>query len=293
MAAAVVAAIDALEATLNEAVQNSKIMNTLDREISKALGLLVDLILLPFLPLLVGAIISLYGAVIEFGKWWNNVTTILEKEGILGLVKASLEIDKKIATDWVENLMKFLFGTDAERSAAVAGAIKVVTDFFKTVFGWTLLPQILEFLFGQTNKALKSIDFGVLVKSLTAAASLIWKIVEFIFTGMASIFKNVVDFTINLGKGTGADLLWSIADKIINGIPMVAKIGVESATGMFQSGYNAAASINPFKSQTTNTSTTNKATTSNNNFNFYGLQPEQLPDKIMSELRKYGAGFFL
>jgi len=70
--AALAVAIDALEAVLTEAVNNSKIMATLDREISKALGLLVDLILLPFLPLLVGGIIQLYMAILGFGNLWNK-----------------------------------------------------------------------------------------------------------------------------------------------------------------------------------------------------------------------------
>jgi hypothetical protein len=72
MASSVTTSIDALTAVVKEGIDNSKIINMLDREISRALGLLVDLILLPFMPLLVWAIINLYHAVLALGKAWGE-----------------------------------------------------------------------------------------------------------------------------------------------------------------------------------------------------------------------------
>ncbi len=57
-----------LAQAIQKMVKQSKIVNMVQEQIAKALGLLVDLILLPFLPLLVWGIINLYKAILLLGK---------------------------------------------------------------------------------------------------------------------------------------------------------------------------------------------------------------------------------
>ena len=72
MAAGVTPAVEALTAVLTEAVAQSRILQALDKIIGQTLGLLVDLILLPFLPILIWVLKGLLAWVIDFGKWWND-----------------------------------------------------------------------------------------------------------------------------------------------------------------------------------------------------------------------------
>jgi len=52
--------------------KESKILSTFFDTVGKALGLLVDLILLPFLPILIWALVFLYTAIMWLGKIWND-----------------------------------------------------------------------------------------------------------------------------------------------------------------------------------------------------------------------------
>jgi len=57
-----------LVAALHKATSQSKILGVIQSSIGKALGLLVDLILLPFLPLITWGIIGLFNAIMEWNK---------------------------------------------------------------------------------------------------------------------------------------------------------------------------------------------------------------------------------
>lgn len=65
-------ALEGVKKVLEVGIKNSKIMQTVQQTIAKALGLLVDLILLPFLPLIVWALIKLFQAVVALGKAWDS-----------------------------------------------------------------------------------------------------------------------------------------------------------------------------------------------------------------------------
>jgi hypothetical protein len=57
-----------LVAALHKATAQSKIIGVINSSISKALGLFIDLVLLPFLPLITAGIINLYTAIMEWNK---------------------------------------------------------------------------------------------------------------------------------------------------------------------------------------------------------------------------------
>jgi hypothetical protein len=61
-----------LTAAIHKAVSQSKIIGVIVSSISKALGLLIDLILLPFLPIITWGIIQLYNSIMEWNKWWGK-----------------------------------------------------------------------------------------------------------------------------------------------------------------------------------------------------------------------------
>jgi hypothetical protein len=58
-------------------VKQSKIVGVFFDTVGKAMGLLVDLILLPFLPVIIFVLIRLFQSVMWFGKLWKDVTTPL------------------------------------------------------------------------------------------------------------------------------------------------------------------------------------------------------------------------
>lgn len=67
------AGVAGLTSVLRTALNQSKIFTTLLGTVGQALGLLVDLVLLPFLPILVAGIILLYKAIIDFGVLWKSL----------------------------------------------------------------------------------------------------------------------------------------------------------------------------------------------------------------------------
>jgi hypothetical protein len=62
-----------LAAALYKATQQSKIVSVMESSIAKALGLLIDLVLLPYLPLITWGIIQLYNSITDFGKQWGEL----------------------------------------------------------------------------------------------------------------------------------------------------------------------------------------------------------------------------
>lgn len=324
------AAIDTLTATLQESIDNSKIMKTLDEQISSALGLLVDLILLPFLPLLVGGIIQLYMAVIDFGKWWDNVTGVLKEEGLLGLIKLSLTAMYEGLSDWVGNLLKFLFGTDEEKDAAKKKAIDGILNFIDNV-KLSFLPLavalwILDILMG--GKTVKMIESGIRM-ALEAVGSLVQSIIEFIFEGGTSLANTAVEFSIKVAKGVG-DFLWGVLewvynlatkgaehsiDFVVNLLPnlktdvsgkdfwdQIGLGGVFSAGGDFGKmlGFADGGVVPGPKGKAQlavvhggETITPPGQSGGSLTFNFYGLTNEELPEKVRSILRQDGTRYMV
>ena len=65
--------IMALVSIIGDALSNSKILTTILGTVGQALGLLIDVILLPFLPILITGIIWLYEGIMIFYKFWNGI----------------------------------------------------------------------------------------------------------------------------------------------------------------------------------------------------------------------------
>ena len=74
--------IMALVDILKDAVSNSKILTTILGTIGQALGLLIDVILLPFLPILITGIIWLYQGIMLFYKLWSGIWSSKVIQGV-------------------------------------------------------------------------------------------------------------------------------------------------------------------------------------------------------------------
>jgi len=82
-------AMKGLTSIIEVGIKNSKIVQTFQKKVAEALGLLVDLILMPFLPLLIGALIALFEGVIWFGELWEKFAEPI----VLSLEKVATAID--------------------------------------------------------------------------------------------------------------------------------------------------------------------------------------------------------
>jgi len=132
MAAGINPAVTALTTVLEEMLSQSKIITALDKIIGQTLGLLVDLILLPFLPILIWVLKGLLTWVMDFGKWWNDFWKGDGKGLIDGLktlgeifaagLFAAIDFSIKPIGMFVElgiGFLKWLYGASTGASAAV------------------------------------------------------------------------------------------------------------------------------------------------------------------------------
>lgn len=78
----------ALAEILGDAISQSKILTTIFGTIGKALGLLIDVILLPFLPILITGIIWLYQGIMEFHKLWSGIWSAKTFQNLVSGVSA-------------------------------------------------------------------------------------------------------------------------------------------------------------------------------------------------------------
>jgi len=211
MVAQVEVAVKALTAVMQESLENSKILKTIDTEISKALGLLVDLVLMPFLPILVYGIIKLYEGVMDFGKWWKDVTGVLKKEGLLGLIKLSISSVLKFASGLVDNLLKFLFGDEKEKKKAIDAFL----NFLDPVFALSWMASIIEFIYGPgTAKMVKDSIVFTLTVAMAELGRLLGSLIGWIFGAGDVIEKTALDFTVNIPDPL--KLLGTVMNSILN-----------------------------------------------------------------------------
>ena len=117
---------------LKEMVSRSKILSTFMEQIGKALGLMLDLILLPFLPLLTMGIIWLYNAIL---KYFGPGITNKEKSTDGGINF------NQIASDFAGNLLKALTGIDLHAigvkiGEALVAAYEYLQEKWGELIGW-------------------------------------------------------------------------------------------------------------------------------------------------------------
>jgi hypothetical protein len=144
-AAGVMILVNVLKSMIKESQIISKFLGTF----GKLMGTLIDLVLLPFLPILVYALIGLTTAVLAFGTWWNETITPILKQ--LGLGGQTPEEKKKAYEDYSKTPFGMLqIGIDKFLSSipklidtyivqpiknGIAGWSKAITDFLAIDWG--------------------------------------------------------------------------------------------------------------------------------------------------------------
>jgi hypothetical protein len=204
-------AISALTGVLVMAVSNSKIVATVMNTVGKALGLLVDLILMPFLPIIMWVLIKLFGAIIAFGKIWKD---IWGSEIVKNFVAGVLALDKSIRD-------------------LILGGIGFLVDLSLKTLGivWDVLVWLYEKL-----KA----GAGVAVDFLFSAAGVVYDVLKWIWdtivAGGQLAFKIGMDWLDDKVKEMVSFLEWlkKIAvdgiDIIVNLLPKAKPVS-EGGTG--------------------------------------------------------------
>jgi len=134
---------------IGDAISQSKILTTVFGTIGKALGLLIDIILLPFLPILTTGIIWLFQGIMAFHRLWTSIWngkvfqdlkdgvtslgTALGK-GLEGLLTLGIDVAKGAASKawdcilWIYGLVTEGMGAAIDLTFSAAGA---VYDFLK------------------------------------------------------------------------------------------------------------------------------------------------------------------
>lgn len=278
VAGGVAAAIMILADLLKQAIGKSKIISTVLQSVSDALGLLVDLILLPFLPALTMGIVSLYGAITSFGDWWKTVWDTIKEEGLIGLVKLGLQWIWDKLVEWEMSILKWLFSDKplGEKIIDVALAIGSIFGGIFAKLGEMVIGNILDLVFGEgTYAAVKQVSFNIAATLIDAGITFIKDLLSFIFgESDASKLNTEITFAINL-KEAGSQMAWDLLKGAYDlGTTFSEKTGVKSpqAIGGLVTPISPAAGLT---------------------LNFYGLTNDDLPGKIMEILRGFGAGWKL
>jgi len=264
MPPALTPSVNALNATLEEMVSQSKIMARLDEILGKTLGLLLDLVLLPFLPILIFVLKGFIDTVLWFGTLWDDfwkgagavfidgLTTLGDalSSGISGLLSLSMNLIGAIA-DLGTGFLKWLWDTAAGVTGAVLDlgfkAAGAVYDFLKwlwdiAVTGAEILMDLGLSLGGAIYDVLKWI-----YDSVTGAADILMNLsielpepIKSLLEWLKDTAGKTLSFTVDIisdiagsvGNAVGG-AVGGIADFLRGiGVPFLASGGTISQTGL-------------------------------------------------------------
>lgn len=188
--------IMALVSIIGQALSNSKILTTILGTIGQALGLLIDVILLPFLPILITGIIWLYQGIMIFYNFWNGIWsgktiqtigsalstlgTILAK-GIGGLLQLGINF-LGAAGSMIWNFLQWLWGI-----ATAARGIELSLLFNIAGAIW----NFLQWLWNVTS-GIRGAEFNLLMSIGGAAASFLQWLWNTITSGGANLVINLM-----------------------------------------------------------------------------------------------------
>jgi len=194
---------------IKDAISNSKILTTVLGTISKALGLLIDIILLPFLPILTTGIIWLFQGIMAFHRLWQSL-------------------------DWKETLRIIgdgLKGFVDVLAAGIGGFLKLGLEFISGKLGWDILTWIYNaFMIGT----------GVVINLAFSAAGRVYEFLKWLWDTIVNFTTNSISINFSV-LGTAFEFLkwlWNTitsggANLVINITESVGKAaaGAASAVG--------------------------------------------------------------
>jgi len=318
------AAVMELVNVMKTMVTQSKIASTIQNTIGSALGLLLDLVLLPFLPLLVWGILNLYNVILTVGNLWRDWMKGTPKlPDVFDPNKSALDktVDvvswiNELARSWTEMMKGLILNIALAVGEIGATIIK---------FLWDIGYEIGTILFEAAKQAGADYMawFTTSWSNLTSGLSNAWNDA---MLGLEE-FKNLVlgFFTFDWLKGW-IDAFWSgfkaIGDAIgtipalldqaiaaiISGAKAIANAFIGGINAVLDSGRSIFGGLVPANLPYLDTGgliektgvavvhkgeTVTPAGQSGNTYtlNFYGLTNEQLPTKIREVLRQDGARY--
>ena len=213
---------------LKDTLKQSKIYQTVQDQIGKALGLLVDLVLLPFLPLLTFGIIQLYQAILEFGTWWKTVWDTIKKEGLIGLVKLGLQWVWDQLMAWEKSFLEWLFG-DETLGQKIVDLILGLKTLLGGVFGYIgekAIGAILDFVFGTgTYDKAKQAVINIAVNLLNDPLGWLAFAVGWLFGAAVHIAVDILALNLSIVNKT-IEAFWGFVDWLWGVITGKVKLNV-------------------------------------------------------------------
>lgn len=157
----VAAGILILADAIKEATRQSKILSMIQETVGKALGLLVDVILIPFLPIIVWGLVNLFNAIMSFKNWWDKGF-----EGIFALgVTLSAGFDE--FQKQVFGFLKWLFMDNMGMKLNADGTINLKAT----------LGDSLQWIYDNIWKPFKKqwdLDFNIVAKTVSEFLDWLW-----------------------------------------------------------------------------------------------------------------------
>jgi len=176
----------ALVQIIGEAVSNSKILVTVLGTIGKAMGLLIDVILLPFLPILTTGIIWLFHGIMAFHRLWSGIWASKVMQLLVQGLNTLVGIFGKGVVEHLTLGIKF---ADAVTSSA-----------------W----QVIEWIWGlSTSNGSAGLALVFLLGPVGMLLNWLWKAVT---------ENQTVNFSLNLVLGAAGDLLNWLWNAVQTGI---------------------------------------------------------------------------
>lgn len=259
--------------------KQSKVLTTVQDTVGKALGLLVDLVLLPFLPLLVFGLLYLYTAIMWVGKIWNDwiaKSSVVEAAGNVFNPgdKTALErtIDfvslmNDLAKAWFDGMTRIILGVGVFFAELVIGVAKFIIELIANI-GQALGEGWLKFQEWIVQK----------VKDLVVALSEAWA--KFA-TGLDANLITPIKNALNVIRDKIVDMINFVINKINDFLPSGMKIStIPTAQSEFEAKWNAARAAENGGANRTGADRT---------FNFYGLTMPELENKVREINREDGA----
>jgi hypothetical protein len=211
----------ALKAVMETMVKESKIVGLAMNTWNKAMGLLMDLILLPFIPILTWAIIGLFKAIVGFGQWWTGIWRTIQKEGLVGLIRLGIDAILKGVEKWIKNLLRWFFDDEISVGEKIANVLVALGTLLFGIFAWIgekVVGAIIDFVFGQgtyekAKTAVINFAIGIIDDIISfiydvwfAGGKLFWT-VDWVAV-IDAFLKWMWDFVTNRGAAMEAAVKW-------------------------------------------------------------------------------------
>jgi hypothetical protein len=255
--------------------KESKILATVQDTVGKALGLLVDLVLLPFLPLIVWALVYLYTAIMWLGKTWNDYIAKLglgpSIEKVLNPPKESTPLSRTL--DFISLINELVKAWNDGMKRLIIGTILFFGELFVNIlkFLWELGWEIGTKLADAVWEVLKPwyIKFKVWWDELVKLVSDAWKKVA---DGLDENLITPIKSALKVLRNGFLEMINWVIDKVNSVLPETWKINKISTVD--------------YSDPKTAYQRRSADMTVTNNFN--GFTIDQLPGMVDNALRQAG-----